>query len=262
MRRAKVGDVELAYADRGTGPVVVLVHGFPLDHTMWAGQIAALSGSFRVIAPDLRGFGQSEGHGSKTTMRQFADDLAGLLDSLGIDEAVRLCGLSMGGYVGWQFWRYHRDRLKNLVLCDTRAASDTAEGAQGRLDLAVSVLERGSLPVAESMLPKLFAPQNLKSGATYVEATQRVMASTRATTIAAALRGMAERPDLTADLPNIETPALLLCGEHDSITPAAEMRNIAEAMHDAMFRIIYGAGHLSPLERPERVSHLILEFLE
>ena len=261
MQKAKVDDLELAYLDRGSGPVVLLVHGFPLDHGMWAGQIDALAARYRVIAPDLRGFGQSSGQDQKTTMQQFADDLAGLLDALGIHETVHLCALSMGGYIAWQFWKLHGNRLASLILCDTRAASDTPEGAQGRLALADTVLSDGSLPVADSMLPKLFAPQSLESEALYVTATQGVMASTRPTTIAAALRGMAERPDMTAELPNIGLPALLLCGEHDVISPADEMRTVAAAMPDSRFHIIYGAGHMAPLERPERVNHLILEFL-
>ena len=261
MQRATVGNIELAYIDRGSGPVILFVHGFPLDHSMWSEQIEALSARHRVVAPDLRGFGQSEGLDEKTTMQQFADDLAGLLDALRIAEPVNLCGLSMGGYVAWQFWEHHRGRLASLILCDTRAAGDTPEGALGRLALAETVLAEGALPVADSMLPKLFAPRSLDSDPTYVESTKQVMESTRPTTIAAALRGMAERPDMTAELPAIELPALLLCGEHDVITPADEMRDVAKAMPDAMFRVIYGAGHMSPLERPERVNRLILEFL-
>ncbi len=261
MQRTTVDDVEVASVDRGSGPVLLLVHGFPLDHTMWSEQIVALSGSSRVVAPDLRGFGQSEGQDEKTTMRKFADDLAGLLDVLGVREPVNLCGLSMGGYVAWQFWKHHRDRLGRLILCDTRAASDSAEGAQGRLALAKTVLEEGSMPVADSMLPKLFDPRNLVSGAAYIEATQQVMASTRPTTIAAALRGMAERPDMTAELPSIELPALVLCGESDVITPLEEMRSVADALPNATFHPIAGAGHMTPLEQPETVNRLILEFL-
>lgn len=261
MQRATVGNIELAYIDRGSGPVLLLVHGFPLDHSMWSEQIEALSVGHRVIAPDLRGFGQSESQDDKTTMQHFANDLAGLHDALRISEPVTLCGLSMGGYVAWQFWKHHRDRLTSLILCDTRAACDTPEGALGRLALAKTVLAEGALPVADSMLPKLFAPRNLDSDPPYVASTKQVMESTRPTTIAATLRGMAERPDMTAELPNIELPALLLCGEHDVITPADEMRDVAKAMPDAMFRVIYGAGHMSPLERPERVNRLILEFL-
>ena len=261
MLRATVGDIELAYVERGSGPVLLLVHGFPLDHSMWAGQIDALAARYRVIAPDLRGFGQSSGQDERTTMQQFATDLAGLLDGLEIRESVTLCALSMGGYIALQFWKHYRDRLSRLILCDTRAASDTPEGAQGRLALAGTVLTEGSLPVADSMLPKLFAPQSLVSGADYIEATKQVMASTRPTTVAASLRGMAERPNMTDELPNIDLPALLLCGEHDVITPAAEMRDVAAAMPDSMFHVIYGAGHMSPLERPERVNQLILDFL-
>jgi pimeloyl-ACP methyl ester carboxylesterase len=261
MRRVTVGDIDLAYVDRGAGPVLLLVHGFPLDHSMWSGQIDELAVRFRVIAPDLRGFGRSGGQDEMTTMQQYANDLARLLDTLGISAPVNLCALSMGGYIAWQLWKHHRDRLERLILCDTRAASDTPEGSLGRLALANTVLAEGSLPVADSMLPKLFAPRSLETEAAYVGTTKGVMASTRPTTIAAALRGMAERPDMTDELPNIGMPALLLCGEHDVITPAAEMHDVAAAMPDSMFHVIYGAGHMSPLERPDRVNQLILDFL-
>ena len=107
---------------------LLLVHGFPLDHTMWAAQIEAISSRCRVIAPDLRGFGRSPPAGERTTMEQFADDLAGLLDAIGISEPVVYCGLSMGGYIGWQFWRKHANRLRGLILCDTRATADSPRG--------------------------------------------------------------------------------------------------------------------------------------
>ncbi len=119
MNRINLEDITLNVIERGSGPPLLLVHGFPLDHQMWRGQIDELAEDFRVIAPDLRGFGASDATEGTVTMQQFADDLANLLDQLSVQQPVRLCGLSMGGYIAWQFWRRHGDRLSHLILCDT-----------------------------------------------------------------------------------------------------------------------------------------------
>jgi pimeloyl-ACP methyl ester carboxylesterase len=125
---AHVNGIQIAYSDTGSGsPAVLLVHGFPLNRSMWDPQIGRLrAAGHRVIVPDLRGFGASEGDsGGPLTMEQHAEDLCGLLDALGIAEPVVFVGLSMGGYVGFAMWRHHRDRIGAFVLADTRAAADT-----------------------------------------------------------------------------------------------------------------------------------------
>ena len=129
MHRAKLSTVELAYVDHGIGPPILLVHGFPLDHSMWSAQIDALAGRYRVIAPDLRGFGESSlGDADPevgVSMERYADDLAELLDVLAVADPVVLVGFSMGGYIAWQFVRKHAVRLRALIQCDTRAAADS-----------------------------------------------------------------------------------------------------------------------------------------
>jgi 3-oxoadipate enol-lactonase len=261
MSHVTIGDISLHVEVRGAGTPLLLVHGFPLDHTMWSAQIAALSQSYRVIAPDLRGFGASDVTSGTVTMEQYGDDLAALLDALQIRQPVALCGLSMGGYVAWQFVARHRPRLEKLILCDTRAVADTPEAAAGRLKTAERVLAEGANVVADAMLPKLFAPQNLQRNADFVEATREVMLRTPPEGIAAALRGMARRNDVTAELAKIDVPTLVLCGEHDSISTPAEMRQIAAAMPAAEYVEIAGAGHMAPLENPSLVNAKIREFL-
>ena len=161
MPKVQVGRIELEVARRGVGMPVLLVHGFPLDHSMWHTQIELLSSRWQVIAPDLRGFGGSQSVGGMATMEHMAGDLDAMLDVLEVDEPVVFCGLSMGGYVGFQFWRKYRARLRALVLCDTRAIADTPDGAAGRLKLAETVLREGTGPLAEAMIPKLFAPATI-----------------------------------------------------------------------------------------------------
>jgi pimeloyl-ACP methyl ester carboxylesterase len=261
MPIVKAHEIDLHYVERGRGLPLVLVHGFPLDHTMWHGQLDALSDRYHVIAPDLRGFGKSGVTPGLATMPLMADDLARLLDGLAIREPIALCGLSMGGYVAWQFGLRYRERLAKLILCDTRAIADTPEAAANRIGLADRVQKEGSAFVAESMLPKLFAPATIEAKAPCVEATRQVILRTDPKGIAAASRGMAQRPDVSPWLARFDMPTLVLGGEHDVISTPAEMRGFAQQMPDARFVEIAGAGHMAPLEKPDEVNAAIREFL-
>jgi 3-oxoadipate enol-lactonase len=260
MALVKVHEVPLNVLQRGNGTPLVLVHGYPLDHSMWRGQIDGLADRCRLIAPDLRGFGASGVTAGTVTMEQMADDLAGLLDALKITEPIVLCGLSMGGYVAWQFALKYRARLAKLILCDTRAAADSPEAAAGRLKTAENVLADGAAPAAEALIPKLFAPETYQQQPKIVEETRQVILRTKPEGIAGALRGMAERPDVTVQLAQLDVPALLICGEHDGISPPSEMRQIASQMPHAKFVEIANAGHMAPLEQPAAVNAAMRDF--
>jgi 3-oxoadipate enol-lactonase len=253
--------IGLNVIDRGRGLPLVLVHGYPLDHSMWQGQIEGLSDTCRVIAPDLRGFGASDVTPGTATMEQMAEDVAGMLDALSIQQPVVFCGLSMGGYVAWQFAFRHPQRLAKLILCDTRAIADSPDAAAGRLKTADRVLAEGASVAADALLPKLFAPVTYSQQPQIVEATRQVILRTKTEGIAAALRGMAERPDVTSRLPEIDVPGLLICGQHDGISPPSEMRQIAEQLPSARFVEIADAGHMSPLEQPVAVNIAIRQFV-
>ena len=261
MRSLDANGTELAYVDRGTGLPLLLVHGFPLDHAMWAEQIDALATRCRVIAPDLRGFGQSPAHGDRVTMDQFADDLAALLDRLAINEPIVLAGLSMGGYIAFQFWRKYASRLRGLILCDTRATADTPEVAAGRHDMAERLLHEGLGPLAETMLSKLLADSTHQWRPEIVEQLRNVMMAANPRGVAAAARGMAERPNMTASLTAIRCPTLVIVGRSDVISPPAEMRRMALAIPDATFVEIPAAGHMAPLENSIAVNASMIEFL-
>ena len=261
VARINCGGVHLNVVEQGQGTPLLLVHGYPLDHAMWRGQLEGLAGQCRVIAPDLRGFGASDVTAGTVTMEQMADDMAALLDALGVREPVVFCGLSMGGYVGWQFAARHAQRLAKLILCDTRALADTAEAAAGRHKTAEKVLAAGAGIAAEGIIPKLFAAATYEERPQIVEATRHVILRTNPEGIAAALRGMAAREDFTARLSSIEVPSLVLCGEHDAISPPAEMRQFSEQMSRAKFLVISGAGHMAPFEQPAAVNAAIQEFL-
>jgi pimeloyl-ACP methyl ester carboxylesterase len=262
MRSLQLDDaVRLAFVDQGAGAPLVLLHGFPLDHGMWSRTWAALPEGWRAIAPDLRGFGASPAVSHLTGMDALADDVAGLLDALPVREPVVLVGLSMGGYVAWQFWRRHADRLRALVLCDTRAVADSPQAQAARRQLAEEILGHGTERAAEAMLPKLLAPQTYAEQPEVVEAVRQTVLGNNPRGLAAALRGMAMRPDMTAELARIDRPALLVVGQEDLISTVDEMGAIAAAMPRARLVVIPGAGHLPPLEQPERFRAALEGFL-
>jgi pimeloyl-ACP methyl ester carboxylesterase len=247
--------------DEGIGQTLLFVHGFPLDHSMWRGQLAPFAESYRVIAPDLRGFGASDTSEGTVTMEQFADDLSAVLEALRVTEPVTFIGLSMGGYVAWQFLRKYRRRLRALVLCDTRAAADAREAAENRLKTAETVLADGTEALARALSSKLFAKQTLETQPVLVEEVRQVMLDADRMGVAAAQRGMAARPDSTSTLAWIDLPTLLVVGEEDQISPVEEMRRMAEAIPASRFAIIARAGHMSPLESPVEFNAVLGEFL-
>jgi pimeloyl-ACP methyl ester carboxylesterase len=266
MKTLRVRDLEMAVVEEGSGLPLLLVHGFPLDHSMWKYQIANLSQHCRVIAPDLRGFGGTTVTSRSTTlatasMEQMADDLVALLDELGVQEQVLFCGLSMGGYIGWQFARKYENRLKVLVACDTRAIADTPEQAASRRELADRVLREGPAPVADAMLPKLFAGETQERRPDLVSATRDVILRTQPEGIAAALLGLAERPDVTEMLPRIGVATLVIVGEHDAISSPEEMQGIAESIPNAAWVVVPHAGHLSPLENPDVFNEALAQYI-
>jgi 3-oxoadipate enol-lactonase len=262
LRQIDVNRVHFQVADEGTGPAILFVHGFPLNHTMWLAQIDEFKKTHRVIAPDLRGFGGTDGALYAVSMEQFADDLADLLDALAVEEPVTFCGLSMGGYIAWQFVQRHPARVAKLIVCDSRAAADSPEAAANRLKMADIVLKEGPEIVAWGMVPKLFAQCTTEHCPQVIERVRQMMLSSHPVAIAAAHRGMAVRPDVTEWLPTLRIPTLVLCGEHDAISPAAEMKTIAEAIPHAHFALIPNAGHMAPMEQPEAVNAAMRRFID
>jgi pimeloyl-ACP methyl ester carboxylesterase len=266
MRTITINDITLAYEALGSGQPVVLLHGYPLDHRMWASQIEALGEHCHVIAPDLRGFGQSslvEGdaeHG--VSMAQYATDVATLLDGLGVTEPIILCGFSMGGYIMWQFLRQFPDRVKAFVPCDTRAIADSLEARTGRLKTATEVGAKGVEPIIEAMLPKLICEQTRKSQPEVVAELTAIMRSCQPAAIAAALRGMADRPDVSAELAKFTQPALVIVGADDAISSADEMHGLAKKLPNAKFVEIPNAGHMTTMENPTAVNAAVLEFVQ
>ena len=259
-QRLMVHGVNLAVEVHGDGPAVLFVHGFPLDRTMWRAQIESLKGC-RRIAPDLRGMGQSDAPDLGYSMNIYATDLAGLLDALDIENVV-LCGLSMGGYIAFEFLRHWRSRVRGLVLVDTRAGADSAEARRGRDTSAASARDGGPAAIAEMMLPKLLAPSTLAEQPDIVERVRQMILRTPAAGIIGALSAMRDRPDSESLLPTLaDIPTLIVVGEADTVTPPEQAEAMARAIPGAQLAVIRGAGHLSPLERPDDVSRRLAEFV-
>lgn len=246
----------------GDGTPFVMLHGFPLDHSMWNHQRTEFKASHRVIIPDLRGFGTSKATTQAASLVDHADDVAQILDRLHVTQPVILCGLSMGGYIAFRFLEKYADRVSKLILCDTKSAADSSEAAQGRLTTAEKVLKDGSKVVADAMVPKLFDPDlniRLKPA---MEEVRRVILVSPPKTVAAALRALAARPDSTPLLAKIAVPTLAIVGEHDAITSADEMKKMASAIPKSEFVVIPHAGHMSPLEQPAAVNAAMRTFLQ
>jgi pimeloyl-ACP methyl ester carboxylesterase len=252
----------LTYDDEGPGPVVVLLHGFPLDRTIWSAQMTSIGSIYRVIAPDLRGFGRTAAPETGYTMETMAGDVVELLDALQIKEPIALGGLSMGGYIALALIARYPERVRALMLMDTRASTDTPEAAQNREILAKQVETSGDTkPVVDAMLPKFFSEMTRSNRSELIPPVQVSMARASSRAVAGALRGMAARRDWTSELSRITVPTLVLGGAHDVITPPDEMRKLAGALPHARYVVIPEAGHLAPLENSGVANEAILAFL-
>ncbi|WP_189270955.1 alpha/beta fold hydrolase [Kitasatospora griseola] len=250
--------------ENGTGTPLVLLHAFPLSARMWEGQLERVPGpagdDARVVAPDLRGFGAAPLGEEPPSLDTAADDLAHLLDELGIEQAV-LGGLSMGGYVAMAFARRHPERLAGLVLADTRATPDTDAARANRERIAAAVLEHGGvdLLIEENTAENLLAPG---TDPELVDAVRRMIAEADPAAVAWAQRAMAARPDSLEALAALEVPAAVIVGELDTVTPLGEARMMADALQDAELTVIPAVGHLSSLEAPETFNAAVRAFLK
>ena len=260
VQRLMVHGVNLAVEDRGEGRAVLFIHGYPHDRSIWRAQVEGLEG-YRRIAPDLRGMGQSDAPDLGYSIKTYAADLAALLDTLGVDEVV-VCGLSMGGYIAFEFLRQWRSRVRGLVLMDTRAQADDADGRRARDAMAAMARESGADAVADTLLAKMLAPGTLRDQSQLAERVRAMMARTPVAGIAGALAAMRDRPGSETLLPTLaDIPTLVLVGEADVLTPPDQAREMAQVIPGARLSIIPGAGHLAPLEQPEKVNQELREFL-
>jgi pimeloyl-ACP methyl ester carboxylesterase len=253
----------------GSGPPVVLLHAFPLDGRMWAPQVEALSGSFQVIVPDLRGFGAARGAvadpdehdlGEGGWMDLLADDVALLLDRLEVERAV-VAGLSLGGYLAFALWRRHAARIRALGLIATRAGKDREEAARNRLEMAERVGEEGVAFVPTVMLPRILGATSRATRPEVIERVTRLIIEQSPAGVAAAQRGMATRADSTGTLGSIDVPVLVIAGAEDETIPVGDAKLIADQVRNGRLVEIESAGHLVNLEQAELLNQLVYQFV-
>jgi YbgC/YbaW family acyl-CoA thioester hydrolase len=259
-QRMIVNGVSLAVDVVGNGPAVLFVHGYPFNRGIWNDQLERLDG-YRRIAPDLRGMGESDAPDLGYGMGTNAADLAALLDALGAEDAV-LCGLSMGGYVAFEFLRRWRSRVRGLILIDTRAEADSAEARRARDASAALARESGAEAVADAMLPKVLSDTTRQRSPEAVARLRGMMAATPVAGLVGALAAMRDRPDSTGLLPTLAgLPTLVIVGQEDTLTPPDAARRMAGAIPGARLAVVDGAAHVPPLERPHETTALIRDFL-
>jgi 3-oxoadipate enol-lactonase len=245
----------------GEGRPLLLVHGFPMDARMWSKQLEPLGAAAKVIAPDLPGFGESELPNSVMTPANYADFLADLLESLEINEAVTVCGLSMGGYIALEFWKRHPSLVNSLIFCHTKATSDTPEAIENRKKTADNARRKGAEDLARDMPVKLTSPDTQQNNIEVMEQLSSMIADQPGPSIAAASLGMAQRANFVSFLPDIAVPALIIAGDKDTLIPMTEMEMMAKVIPHAKFVVIKNSGHLSPMEKPNEFNQDVLAFL-
>jgi 3-oxoadipate enol-lactonase len=261
MQRIKSGDAEIAYWIVGDGAPVVLLHPFPANHEFWQPVTQTLATHYRLILPDLRGHGESEVGEGPATMEKHAADIARVMDDADVGRAP-LIGVSIGGYVLFEFWRRNRGRVAALGLCNTKAPADNAEARAGRLQAANDVLERGTEPFFESMIPRLLGRTTRETRPDLVDGALRMMRQMSPADVAQVQRGMAERPDSVETLKTINVPTLLVTGDEDISTGVNEAELMHQHIAGSQLKVIPKAGHYSPWERSDSASILLRQFLD
>lgn len=260
MTTRTVSGRTVAYDDAGSGRPLVLLHAYPLSREMWRPQIEALSKDFRVLAPDLPGFGGTAGFVDEPSVDGMAIAVAEFLDAHSITEPIALGGLSMGGYVALAFARRYPDRLRALILADTRAEPDDS-AAKANRDKAIAFAgEHSAVDVIEQMLPKMVSEETRTQRPEVVADVRRIAAAQSIGGIINALKALRDRPDARPELDKIAVPALVLVGAADTLTPPALSQDLAGRTRGSL-EIIPGAGHLSNLERPDIFTAAVRRFL-
>jgi pimeloyl-ACP methyl ester carboxylesterase len=260
-RRVRVDGRATRYLEAGSGRPLVLIHAFPFSADMWRTQLEHVPEGWQMIAPDLQGFGgTARRSGDGPTMGDFARDIEGLLDALGIDRAV-IGGLSMGGYITFALFRRAPERFTGMVLADTRAPADTPEGRQGRLALATLVREKGATAAADQLLPKLLGETTRRERPAVAARVRALIEACTPDGIVDAIQALLGRPDSTPDLRRVAFPTLIIVGDEDVVTPPKDSESMHHAIAGSQLVVLPGTGHLSNLETPEAFSKALNGFL-
>jgi 3-oxoadipate enol-lactonase len=247
-----------SWRGRNRGGVVLFLHGYPMDHRLWRGQVATLDAQYSVLAPDLPGFGGSP-LTIEATLPAYARELFALLDRLGVGQMVPV-GLSMGGYLVLEMYRQQPDRCLGLVLVDTRADADGPTARESRTSSIMRLRNEGAAGVVTEMVPRLLAPRSLANTrlSGWIEA---MFKEQPAGGLIGALTAMRDRVDSLSILQKVTVPTLVVVGAEDHVTPIPVAEGMVAALPHGHLAVIPAAGHLSPLENPRAFNRALRSFL-
>lgn len=261
--QVQAADIRVTYMDEGNpdGTPLIFIHGFPFSKLMWENQIEVFKHHIRVLAYDVRGFGNTEPGTIAYSMDQFGQDLFHFMDALKIEKAV-VCGLSMGGYIALHAIEQHPERIVGVILADTQCSADDAEGKQKRIDTIASIREKGLLEYTQDSLKKLFSELSVANKKEEIAFIKHTIQRTRVETVCNTLQALADRAEKCSFLDFITMPVLIMVGEHDVITPPEAAKKIHARIAGSMLHIIDHAGHVSNLENTSSFNLAMLRFLK
>jgi 3-oxoadipate enol-lactonase len=259
----KLGDTIIGYNEtkRGKQPIVIFIHGFPFNKSMWDGQLDYLHDKFHCIAYDIRGYGNSTASSNEFSIELFADDLDALMDMMQVQSAV-ICGLSMGGYIALRTAIKYPHRIKGLILCDTQCIADTPEGREKRYKVIEQIESSGLAAYAEASVKNLFCEKSFADKKEAVEEIKQTILNSSPASVIATLKALAGREESCSMLSEINAPTLILCGREDKITPPAQSETLNRGIANSSLIIIDDAAHLSNLEQPKLFNEAIKSFLD
>jgi len=261
--RLIVNELTVSFTDQGpdNAPIIIFIHGFPLNKTMWDNQVELLKADFRVITYDIRGHGESDAGNDAFSIDLFTTDLIGFMDVLEINKAS-ICGLSMGGYIALNALENYTDRFESLVLCDTTCSADSTEAKEKRMKTVESIIKNGVNKYSEGSIPNLFTSESIKLKIEEIAAVKNMILNTSELVLCSTLLALASRHETCSKLTEINVPVLLLVGEQDILTPPAAAKFMQENIKNSTLEIIDHAAHLSNLENPVLFNHHLKEFFE
>lgn len=258
-----INDLMVSYNDHGPddAPVIIFIHGFPLNKSMWDTQVETLKKNYRVIAYDIRGHGNSDRGIDNFFIELFVNDLLRLMEKLGIQKSI-LCGLSLGGYIAVNAVLKYPDRFDGLILNDTQCIADTPEIRENRCNAIIRIKEKGVEQYADEIIKNLFAQETFTKNKNVIDAVKEMIISTPKQSLCNTLHALAERKETCTQLHEINIPVLIMVGKEDKITPIAAARQMHELILNSKLEIIQQAGHLSNLEDPAAFNTHLVKFLE
>ena len=258
-----INHLMVSYNDEGpdSAPVIIFIHGFPLNKSMWNKQLEAFKANYHVIAYDIRGHGNSDTGDEEFSIELFVRDLLNLMDTLKIEKTL-LCGLSMGGYIALNAIENYPERFDALILSDTHCIADTPEAKEKRMKAIENIRENGVEKYADESIKNLFAPESFSSKVGEIDAAREMILKTSRQSLYNTLHALSERKETCSKLPMIKVPALIMVGKEDKVTPPVAARLMHEKIDNSILHIISHAGHLSNMENPGEFNDQLKQFVD